>query len=94
MGIKTSRLDVSEHLRDDEDIKVFLEEAAKKWSRYEFIHALSTVARAKGMTQIAKEAGISRESLYNSLSKENLQPEMINKIVGALSRNLPVTEQA
>jgi probable addiction module antidote protein len=82
----TTRYDVAEHLRTPEEMAAYseacLEEANSDAS---FIaKALGDIARAKGMAQVAKEAGLSRESLYKALSGER-SPDFatILKVVGA-----------
>ena len=90
MTLKTRPFDPAEHLRTDEDIKFFLQDAAEG-SPDEFIHALNTAARAKGMTEIAKQAGLTRASLYKSLS-EGGKPrfDTILKVTKALRCRLAV----
>ena len=80
-----NHFDIAEHLEDDEAIRIFLQESAKEGTVTDFIHALNTVARAKGMTEVAQKAGVTRASLYKSLS-ENGNPrfETIRKVVEAL----------
>lgn len=69
--VKTSSYDVAEHLRTPEEmaayLDVWLEEAPDDISG--IARALGDIARAKGMSQVAKEAGLSRESLYRALSE-------------------------
>jgi probable addiction module antidote protein len=91
MTLKTTPLDLAELLQDDEDIRVFLEETAKEGTPEDFIRALGTAARAKGMTEIAKEAGVTRASLYKSLSS-NGNPEFstVAKVVRALGLRITV----
>lgn len=68
---KTSTYDVAEHLRTPEEMAAYLdawlEEAPDDISG--IARALGDIARAKGMSQVAKEAGLSRESLYRALSE-------------------------
>lgn len=68
---KTSPYDVAEHLRTPEEMAMYLdawlEEASDDVSG--IARALGDIARAKGMSQVAKEAGLSRESLYRALSE-------------------------
>jgi len=59
-----------EALDTDEGIAYFMAEAFNTGDVGFIAHALGIVARAKGMTQIAKETGLSREQLYRSLSEE------------------------
>jgi probable addiction module antidote protein len=91
MALKTHPLDIAELLEDDEDIQEFLAETARDGTPEDFIHALGIAARAKGMTEIARQAGVTRASLYKSLS-ENGNPEFstIVKVTRALGLNLTV----
>ncbi|MDR2710536.1 MAG: putative addiction module antidote protein, partial [Burkholderiales bacterium] len=70
MTIKTSRLDLAEWLETDADIQEFLEETAREGTSSDFIHALNIAARARGMTEVARQAGLTRASLYKSLSED------------------------
>jgi probable addiction module antidote protein len=70
MGGKLTTYDPAEDLRSDEAIAIFMEEAFKTEDAGYIAHALGVVARAKGMTQIAKDKGLSREQLYRSFSKD------------------------
>jgi probable addiction module antidote protein len=67
---KTSSYDVAEHLRTPEEMAAYLdawlEDAADDAAG--IARALGDIARAKGMSIVAKEAGLSRESLYRALS--------------------------
>jgi probable addiction module antidote protein len=69
--VKTSAYDVAEHLRTPEEMAAYLdawlEDASDDVSG--IARALGDIARAKGMSQVAKEAGLSRESLYRALSE-------------------------
>ena len=69
---RTTPYDVAEHLRTPEEMAAYLdawlEEAPDDASG--IAKALGDIARAKGMSQVAKEAGLSRESLYRALSAE------------------------
>ena len=95
MPIKTSKLDIAEHLEDDEDIYLFLQAAAEDNDIPHFIHALGTAARAKGMTEIAKTMGVSRTSLYKSLKEDGSpQYETIKKIVDALGCKITITKNS
>jgi probable addiction module antidote protein len=68
MGEKLTVYDPAEDLVSDQAIAAFMEEAFKTEDTGYIAHALGLVARAKGMTQIAKETGLSREQLYRSFS--------------------------
>lgn len=62
------RFDMAEHLDSEEAITQYLSIVLEENDPAALVKALGTVARARGMTQIAKEVGIGRESLYKSLS--------------------------
>jgi len=82
--------DPAEYLETEEDIREFLEEATKGTPE-EFIHALNTAVRAAGMTEVARKAGVSRASLYKTLSGEGSPKyETVRKIVEALGCRLTV----
>ena len=66
MAVKTTRFDSAEYLDSDEAINAYLEEALETDDPAFITQALGTVARAHGMSQIAKETGLSRESLYKA----------------------------
>ena len=88
---KTTRYDVAEHLRTPEEMAVYLEACFEEGGNDAgFIaKALGDIARAKGMTQVARDAGVSRESLYKALSGDRSPAfETILKVVGALGLKL------
>lgn len=90
MPLKTRPFNPAEYLKTDEDIKAFLQDAAEGTPE-EFIHSLNTAARAKGMTEIARQAGVTRASLYKSLADDgNPRFETVAKIVNALGCKLAV----
>ena len=68
MSKKLTTYDPAEDLVSDEAIALFMQEAFKTEDASYIAHALGVVARAKGMTQIAKDTGLSREQLYRSFS--------------------------
>jgi probable addiction module antidote protein len=88
---KTTRYDVAEHLRTPEEMAAYLEaclEEAKDDAAF-IAKALGDIARAKGMTQVARDAGLSRESLYKALSGERSPDfDTILKVVNALGIRL------
>jgi probable addiction module antidote protein len=87
----TTRYDVSEHLRTPEEMAVYLEasiEEARGDAAF-IARALGDIARAKGMARVARDAGLSRESLYKALSGErNPAFETILKVINALGLKL------
>jgi len=88
---KSTRYDVAEHLRSPEEMAAYLEacfEEANGDAAF-IAKALGDIARAKGMTQVANDAGLSRESLYRALSGDhNPSFDTILKVVGALGLKL------
>jgi probable addiction module antidote protein len=72
MPIKVIPYDVAEHLRTEEEMLLYIEAAFEEaGDDASFIaKALGDVARARGMTKVARDAGLSRESLYKALSGE------------------------
>ena len=87
----TTRYDVAEHLRTPEKMAAYLEvclEEADGDAAF-ITKALGDIARAKGMAQVARDAGLSRESLYKALSGERSPAfDTILKVVGALGLKL------
>lgn len=93
MSLKTYPFDVADYLKTDDDIRGFLLEAANTGSTSDFIHAVNTAARAKGMAKVAKKMGVSRTSLYKSLAEDgNPGYDTINKTLQALGCRLVVAE--
>ena len=91
MVLKTKPFDIAEHLNTPEDIRLFLQEVASTGDESDFIHALNTAARAMGMTEVAKKAGVTRASLYKSLSADgNPQFSTISKVTKALGCKLAI----
>ncbi len=89
--IKTKPWDSAAYLRTDEDIAHYLEAVFEDGDPSLVAAALGDVARAKGMAQIAKAAGLGRESLYKALSPEG-NPEFatVLKVMRALGLKLKV----
>jgi probable addiction module antidote protein len=88
---KTTRYDVAEHLRTPKEMAAYLEACLEEANGdAAFIaKALGDIARAKGMTQVALDAGLSRESLYKALSGDRIPDfDTILKVVGALGIKL------
>ncbi|MFA7172234.1 MAG: addiction module antidote protein [Kiritimatiellia bacterium] len=88
---KTTKYDVAEHLRTPEEMAAYLEaclEEAQGDGTF-VAKALGDIARAKGMTQIARDTGLSRESLYKALSGDRMPSlDTILKVVQALGLEL------
>jgi len=81
--------DAAEHLQTEEDMVAYLEAAFEEGDPALIAAALGDIARAKGMTQVARETGLGRESLYKALSVQG-NPEFatILKVVQALGLRL------
>ena len=88
---KTTRYDVAEHLRTPKEMAAYLEACIEEANGdATFIaKALGDIARAKGMTKVARDTGLSRESLYKALSGER-SPEFgtVLKVLDALGLKL------
>ena len=83
--VKTTPWDATEHLKTEEDMAAYLEAAIEDGDPVVISAAIGDIARAKGMSQIARETGLGRESLYKALSPGG-NPEFatIIKVVRAL----------
>ena len=87
----TTRYDIAEHLRTPEEMAAYLEACLDEANGdATFIaKALGDIARAKGMSQVARDADLSRESLYKALSGDRAPSfDTILKVVGALGIKL------
>ena len=87
----TTKYDVSEHLRSPQDMAAYLEACIEEANGdAAFIaKALGDIARAKGMSKVARDAGLSRESLYKALSGERSPGfDTILKVMSALGLKL------
>ncbi|MDR1063240.1 MAG: putative addiction module antidote protein [Azoarcus sp.] len=91
MSIETIPFDMAALLDSDEAIREYFAQVLDDGDADEIVRALSHIARARGMGQLAKDAGLGRESLYKTLS-EGGKPrfETILKIVRALGLKLAV----
>ncbi|MGV6872560.1 addiction module antidote protein [Pseudochelatococcus sp. B33] len=89
MAIKTTPWDVTEYLDSEEAIAHFIEAVLEENDPALLAAALGDIAKARGMTQIARETGLSRESLYRALSREG-NPELgtVMKVMKALGLRL------
>ncbi|MFZ1730528.1 MAG: addiction module antidote protein [Bacteroidota bacterium] len=88
---RTTRYDIAEHLRTREEMAAYLEACIEEANGdASFIaKALGDIARAQGMTHVAREAGLSRESLYKALSGDRSPSfDTILKVVAALGLRL------
>jgi probable addiction module antidote protein len=91
METKTAPYDVAEFLETPEEMAAYLEACIQESDGdAAFIaKALGDIARAKGMTQVAREAGLSRESLYKALSGDGSPSfDTILRVISALGLQL------
>ena len=85
----TTVWDPAEHLTTEEDMAAYLEAALEEGDATLIATTLGDIARAKGMTQVAREAGLGRESLYKALSSTgNPEFSTILKVIQALGLQL------
>lgn len=97
MSIKLSRWDTAEYLKTEQDIQAYIEAVVEEGGNDPAIilHALGVIARAKNMSQLAREAGLSREGLYKALSDEgNPSFSTVSKIAKALGLQIRVETAA
>ena len=93
MAIKLRKWDSAEHLKTEEDMQAYLQACIDESNGdAAFIaKALGNIAKAKGMTQLSKETGLGRESLYKALSGEvNPRFDTVIKVVKALNLRLAI----
>lgn len=94
---RLKKWDSAAHLRSEEDIALYLEACLEEaGDDAAFVaKALGTIARAKGMSQLARDTGLGRESLYKALSGEgNPSFATILKVTHALGIKLRATASA
>jgi probable addiction module antidote protein len=95
MTAKLRPHDPTRYLETDQDIAEFLDAVLEDGDPATIADSIGIVARARGMTQLARETGLSRESLYRALNREG-NPELatIMKVLGALGVRLRATVAA
>ena len=89
MAVKTKRWDPAEHLDSDEAIVAYVDAALADGDPSLVAAVLGDVARARGMSQIARETGLSRECLYKALNVDG-NPEFgtVMRVIKALGLRL------
>ena len=81
-----AEFDASKYLKDENDYRLYLARAFEGGGSVEIQAALGDVAKARGMTALARESGIAREALYRALSKNgDAEFATIMKVIGAMS---------
>ncbi len=96
--MKTRSFDPAVYLDNDEEAAAYLTEALETGDPAFVADALGVIARARGMTEIAREAGMSRESLYRALSTEG-NPELatvlrVTRVLGLELSAAPAHKEA
>ena len=94
MALKTTRWDAADYLKTKEDIAAYLDAVLEDGDPELLKLALGDIARSKGMTEIAKEAGLGRSSLYRALSPDG-NPEFatVASVLNALGLRLSVARE-
>ena len=89
--IKTRPFDMANYLSNEEEIAEYLRQVLEDGDPAELAAALGDIARARGMTQLARDTGLSRESLYKSLSGERApSSDTLFKVMRALGFQLTI----
>lgn len=91
-NIKTRPFDMANYLSSEEEIAEYLRQVLEDNDPAELAGALGDIARARGMTQLARDTGLSRESLYKSLSGERApSSDTLFKVIHAMGFKLSLT---
>ncbi len=87
--MKTRPFDASSHLADETDVAAYLQAAMEEGDPALLAAALGDIAKARGMAQLARDTGLSRESLYKSLSGERApSSDTLFKVIQAMGFRL------
>jgi len=89
MTVKTTRYDTADYLDSPEAIAAYIDAVFEDGDPALLTHALGVVARARGMSQVARDTGLSRESLYRALGSDG-NPELgtVVRVLKALGLRL------
>ena len=88
---RATKWDASEYLATEADMAAYLNAALEDGDTSVIAAALGDIARAKGMTQLSKETGITRDGLYKALSPTgNPSFDMVQKVIKAFGLKLDV----
>jgi len=95
MTVNLIPFDVAEHLKTDEDCAYLLSDALSTGHAGYIAASLGAIVRARGMTQIAREAGVTRDALYKSLTADG-DPKLstVLGVIRALGLDLKAVEKA
>lgn len=91
MAVDVSKWDASEYLETEEDMAAYLNAVIAENDPALLQEAIGDIAKARGMSSIAREAGVGRESLYKSLSREgNPSFSTIARVLHALGLEIGI----
>tara|TARA_R110000868_G_C10717579_1_gene750522 strand:+ start:387 stop:683 length:297 start_codon:yes stop_codon:yes gene_type:complete len=90
MALQTTKFDIQDHLKTPEDRAAYLAAAFEEGDNAFIKQALNDIARAMGMTEVAKASGISREGLYKALGKKG-DPKLSTLLGVAKALNVHLT---
>lgn len=91
MAEQFSRYDTADYLETEEDIRLYLEACQEEGDPALLAAALGDIARARNMTQLAKEAGMTRAGLYKALSPDgNPSFATVAKVAKALGLKISI----
>jgi probable addiction module antidote protein len=89
MSTKTTLFDVSEYLKSEKEIAAYLSAILEEGDYALLIAAIGDIAKARGMSKIAMESGLGRESLYKALNADsNPRFETVLRVLAALGVNI------
>ena len=92
---KTRAFDAANYLDTEEDIAEYLRQVLVDNDPIELAAALGDIARARGMSKLAADTGLSRESLYKSLSGEHApSSDTLFKVIRALGFEISLTPKS
>lgn len=91
--IEITPFDVAEVLTDEATMQAYLNDMLIEGTPAEFVQALNDVARARGMSETAKTAGIGRTTLYKTLASEKPRFETLTKVLDAMGLQLQVVSK-
>ncbi len=87
--MKLTKFDMSKYLNSNEAVEEYLNQVLADGDTGEFIRAIGYIAKAKGMSAIAKDTGLGRESLYKAFSGDaNPRFDTVMKVMKALGVKL------
>ncbi len=95
MPLVTREYDAARYLDSEEAFAAYIADAAESGDAQELAHALGVVARAKGMSDLSRQTGLTRQTLYKALSGEG-NPEFatIAKVADALGYRLSLVAKS